>query len=155
MTGVYIALKPTEAALEKIIEIQKLISLPDLILKDQLHCTLVYDSFTEKTNYLAEPNLIHKATISDCTILGKNEYKAIVLVLDSIDIHNRFNFAISSGLKLDYSEYIPHISLVYQKNNTDNNLDSFLQIIKNYISNNSTIEIELHNEYIEKLNPYS
>lgn len=152
MTGVYIALKPTEAALEKIIEIQKLISLPELILKDQLHCTLMYDSFTEKTNYLVEPNLIHKATISGCALFGKNEYNAIVLILDSIDIHNRFNFAVSSGLKFDYPEYTPHISLVYQKNNPD--IDSFLDIIKNYLSNHSTIEIELNNEYIEKLNPY-
>lgn len=149
--GTYLAVKPTNLSIHDISKIQKAIHLKAPIKKEKLHCTLMYSKDTDGEGYAPNPDIKYKATVIGCDIMGAKDsgWQALVLKLKCPALYRRFNLATSRGLKHSYPDFVPHLSLAYEKDNGD--LEGYLVELNEYLSSQPQLEIELSHEYMEPL----
>jgi hypothetical protein len=81
---------------------------------DDLHVTLMYD--VSNPAFKVEP--LHDkfvGVVSGCKLLGEkgSKWGAVALTLESPDLVSQFNALVNIGYKHSYSEYIPHVSIMY------------------------------------------
>lgn len=149
--GIYLAVKPTPLSCLDLSKMQKAIHLKSPIVKDKLHCTLMYSADAEGKGYAPNPDIVYDAEVVGCEIMGTKEsgWQALVLKLKCPALHRRFNLAQSRGLKHSYPDFLPHVSLAYEKDNGD--LEGYLVELREYLLTQPQIKIELSQEYMEPL----
>jgi len=129
----YVSVQPSFKSIKMISDIINKSLLVNAISPSDLHMTLMYDTDNPLVKSYAKPDNIIKATMREVVILGD----ALVIMLDSEDAHNRFNELCDLGFNPSYPEYIPHISLKY--NPEDSDLVDIRKVFKSYIG--STIQL--------------
>lgn len=151
MAGTYLAVKPTALSLNDIKKIQTAIHIQDPIPKEKIHCTLMYSKEKTGEGYSPNPDIVYSATVTGCDILGEkgSGWQALVLKLYCPALQRRFNLATHRGMEHNYPEFVPHISLAYEK---DNDLEGYLFELREFLQSSPQLSIELSQEYMEPLN---
>jgi len=145
-SGTFIGLRPDEESKKIITEFIGRYDLKDPVKSDKLHCTLAY-SKTE-----IEPKLKdgpYQATVSSVERLGPDEdEKALVLMLDSSDLHDRFDWIHdNTDAHYAYGEYKPHVTVEYDTKISDEELEK----MNCDLADSDPTSIVLVNEYAEEL----
>ena len=115
----YASVKPDNITALKIVEHLKSIGINNHINPEKLHVTLMY---SEKENINIEPNptKVYKAVqTGKPEIMGNDPYRALVIKLDSDDLHGRFVELLLSGAEHSYPDFTPHLSLKYSPTEQD------------------------------------
>lgn len=82
----------------------------------ELHCTLMCDE-SESVEQKNPSRKTMFGVVSGVALMGD----AVVLLLKSSDLHDRFKELISMGFKHDYDDYTPHMSLCYDRTKEQEN----------------------------------
>jgi len=114
----YVSVKPRSRDAAKYFAAAAKAGIDDLIEPDKLHVTLMYSSEDiPEPSYAYQP-LIAKPT-GEIRVMGEGEYRAIVVMLDSPDLHQRHNEIKLVGGVPRHEAYLPHISLKYAPTEAD------------------------------------
>tara|TARA_R110002049_G_scaffold101556_10_gene246491 strand:+ start:979 stop:2757 length:1779 start_codon:yes stop_codon:yes gene_type:complete len=115
----YASVKPDKLTALKIVEHLKTIGITDHIPNDELHVTLMY-SKDNNINVKSNPTKIYNATQKgEPEIMGNDPYRALVIKLDSDELHGRFVELLLSGAEHSYPDFTPHLSLKYAPTEQD------------------------------------
>jgi hypothetical protein len=151
MSGTYLAVKPTALSLNDIKKIQLAINIQDPIPKEEIHCTLMASKEKTGSGYSPNPDIVYSASVTGCDILGEkgSGWQALILKLHCPALQRRFNLAKHRGMEHSYPEFLPHVSLAYEK---DNDLEGYLVELREYLQKSPQLTIELSYEYMEPFN---
>lgn len=127
----YINVTPTDASCYRIQDLIEKSCIQNCIPIFDFHCTLMYDRSNpriKKDFQQSEENKFNSKScyyvgyITGVDILGEigSPWRAIVLTLESNDLHIRHKQLLDLGFNHSYSEFKPHISIKYQPNESDN-----------------------------------
>ena len=132
----YVSVEPSYKSIYIISDIINKSKIIDAISPSDLHMTLMYDTDNPLVKSYSEPDNIITATMREVVILGD----ALVIMLDSEDARILFNELCDLGFSPSYPEYIPHISLKYNPEESD--LVDIRKVFKSYAGS----EIQLCDE---------
>lgn len=121
MTNSYICVVPTRTVAAEIEFISKTIGFENRIPPDELHCTLLYATTGEQLDVVESvinKSAIYTAKPVGLSVLGEGDNRAIVLLLESDQLHER-NSEFRLLLDDSWPEYKPHISLKYGATDDD------------------------------------
>jgi hypothetical protein len=137
-SGHFVALRPTAESCDWIYEIITTLDIKTPVSKKELHCTMMHTR--KDLNMLYSPSKkVYEAIAKSIGFL--NGY--IVLFLNSVDLQLRFNeLKLLCGGVSSYPDFIPHITLSYQKN---------LVLSNDKINNFKPFYLNLENEYCSQL----
>lgn len=111
----------------------------DVIPAEELHVTIAYSrKVFDRTINEADINITPENIKDELELLGDDG--AIVIKLNSPELHNRFKECMEAGATFDYPEYQPHITLTYESKDVD--LSKFEK---------PDFDIILGNEYVNEL----
>ncbi len=113
-----------------------------------LHVTLIYDKTNPDINY--KPDIKkYVAYPIDIHVMGKpsSDFYSIALILVSDELISKFNSLKETGFKHSYSEFVPHVSLIYKP--TEDQINTILTN-KDYIIH-SLKSISFDSEWNEEL----
>lgn len=107
--GTYVAANFDEDSVNALTELQERIGVPNPVLPDDFHTTIVYS----KVHIDWEP-ITHDTTAHAVgyRVFG-DEKRILVLELECESLTYRFDEAMESGATYDFPEYIPHVTLSY------------------------------------------
>ena len=133
----YISLKPTRASIRNINEFCRHASfIPGKTLNEKLHTTLVYSRYERKLRdiqKLVRPAMVYKCLVKDMEIFSNIEKLSLNLValLDCEPLQKRHEYLHrdihrrGQGLKTDFPEYKPHITLSNNPHENDRRVNDF------------------------------
>ncbi|QHB48307.1 RNA ligase [Acinetobacter phage vB_AbaM_Kimel] len=110
--GTYAAINFADETLDLLQEIQKSLDLYKPVPRDKLHCTIAYSRV--KIPY--QPQLIgEQIGVTDKLKVfdTKTGERALVILIDSDYLHERFKYAMALGATYDFPDYQPHVTLSY------------------------------------------
>ncbi|WP_441315734.1 hypothetical protein [Cronobacter sakazakii] len=115
----YASVRPSAEMASAIYAHLESLGIKDAIDPSDMHVTLMYSR--EKPIMVdAEPERVYEAEISgDMEIMGKAPWRALVIHLESPDLHKRFAELRASGAEHSYPEYRAHLSLKYDPDESD------------------------------------
>lgn len=115
----YASVKPDNVTALKIVEHLKSIGINDYISPDKLHVTLMY-SKNKNIGLESNSTKIYSAMqTGKPEIMGNDPYRALVIKLDSDELHGRFVELLLSGAEHSYPDFTPHLSLKYSPTERD------------------------------------
>ena len=115
----YASVKPDNVTALKIVEHLKSIGINDSINPEELHVTLMY-SKNKNINIESDSTKIYSAMqTGKPEIMGNDPYRALVIKLDSDELHGRFVELLLSGAEHSYPDFTPHLSLKYSPTEQD------------------------------------
>lgn len=111
--GTYVAAKFDQKTLEQIKLFQETYGIPNPVLPEDLHCTIVYSRvkipfMTSKESYKASEGAKTKVFET------RDNKRALVLALvDADGLKQRHEYGNILGATYDYPDYIPHVTVSY------------------------------------------
>lgn len=115
----YSCVKPIINTNNNILGILETLKLPSgikLIPWNKMHVTLMYDERNQDRTVEIPPT-IYEASVIGVAVLGK----AVVFTLASDELLKRHFALLEQGFKYSFSNYAPHMSIVYADSKSDDN----------------------------------
>ena len=114
----YVSVRPRPRDAGKIYGAVSSAGIEGLIDPDKMHVTLMYSREAIPTpDYNYQPMLARPT--GELRVMGEGEYRAIVMMLESDDLHQRHKDIKLIGGVPSYPDYKPHLSLKYEPTDAD------------------------------------
>lgn len=124
----YVSVSPSMAVAKHFASHLQSIGVAGGIAPEEQHVTLFYarKGISEAENLERRGPANFRARLTgEYKIIGDGQYRALVAVLESPDLQQRFDQIRASGAEHSYPDYLPHLSLKYQPSQQD--LDAVLE----------------------------
>lgn len=87
---------------------------------EEYHVTVMYDRNNPDISLSDIPKpALFEASIIGLDVLGEGKSKALVLLLDSPELHEFHNTLLEEGFQHSYSTFTPHVSVKYAPSESD------------------------------------
>lgn len=143
----YIGMHFDKSSRDKLNEIAAYCKTPNKPRSERFHITITYSRGSAVEGYEVEGSLDSPvtATINEFTIFPTQEgHKALVVLLSCEECVNRHKKTIELGATFDYPEYRPHVTISYNMEDVEVDLDELTEKYKG-------TELVLDEEYEEPL----
>jgi hypothetical protein len=118
MENAYVSVRPRPRDAGKLYGAASAAGIEGLISPDKLHVTVMYSVEAIKDPDWNYQPLLARPT-GEIKVMGEGEYRAIVVMLESDDLHQRHKDIKLIGGVPSYPNYQPHISLKYSPTDAD------------------------------------
>ena len=148
--GVYISLGVKSSSAERIVESLSALLGGDMLDKDDMHVTMMYDEEGEvPRGFIMRDGIMEYSGEYGVELFG-DEKNVLVLTLETpSEIDKRHNRLSAYGLNHSYKDFRPHITLSYDFS-TENKASNILEIIKE-AANQRIGKIQLSGERISRV----
>lgn len=109
--GFYIGTRISLGSIKKLKKFGKALNIPRMPPASEFHTTIVYSKTCIDMKPIRHNKIIDPQTYR-WEMFGKKK-NILVLCYDSLDLQNRFNYAVSLGATHDYDIYNPHVTISF------------------------------------------